>query len=157
MCGKRSDPSKGTRFDGSLLLYNLAQNPCKSKPFFQIFKKFETDFGVDRILSKRVGFDSLQSIIDLNFEWHVTLSGTEPPPPDRFTDVPPTAWFHDAVAFVYDEGIMRGASETTFDPLADFNRAQIPASPAASRRNSPMRVRLAPGQKQLWPGRSIRG
>jgi len=53
---------------------------------------------------------------------------TQPPPALPFTDVPATAWFHDAVAFVYNEGIMRGASETTFDPMADFNREQVVAT-----------------------------
>jgi len=52
----------------------------------------------------------------------------QPDPPTRFTDVPSAAWFHDAVAFVYDEGIMRGASETAFDPMADFNREQVVAT-----------------------------
>ncbi|MCL2828644.1 MAG: S-layer homology domain-containing protein [Oscillospiraceae bacterium] len=51
-----------------------------------------------------------------------------PPPPLPFTDVPSTAWFHDAVSFVYANNIMRGASETTFDPLADFNREQVVAT-----------------------------
>jgi len=42
-----------------------------------------------------------------------------------FTDVPATAWFHDAVAFVYDNNIMRGTSATTFEPLSSFNREQV--------------------------------
>jgi len=53
---------------------------------------------------------------------------TDAPAPLPFTDVPTTIWFHDAVAFVYNEGIMRGASATTFDPMADFNREQVVAT-----------------------------
>ncbi|MCL2828096.1 MAG: S-layer homology domain-containing protein [Oscillospiraceae bacterium] len=66
--------------------------------------------------------------IDFGITWRVAPDAGTPPPPDRFTDVPPTAWFHDAVAFVYDEGIMRGASPTTFDPMADFHREQVVAT-----------------------------
>jgi len=72
------------------------------------------------------GFDNLSSIV-LLLQWDVAQTA-EQPPPTPFTDVPSTAWFHDAVAFVYNEGLMRGASETTFDPLADFNREQVVAT-----------------------------
>jgi len=64
-----------------------------------------------------------------------TMAGTwvwqrraDVPAPLPFTDVPSTAWFHDAVAFVYNEGIMRGASATAFDPQANFNREQVVAT-----------------------------
>jgi len=45
-----------------------------------------------------------------------------------FTDVPLHAWFHDAVAFVYDQGIMSGTSPTTFAPNADFSREMVVAT-----------------------------
>ena len=33
-------------------------------------------------------------------------------------------WFYDAVAYVYENGIMAGTSETTFEPYMELNRAQ---------------------------------
>ena len=39
-----------------------------------------------------------------------------------FTDVGEGHWARDATRFVYDEGIMRGTSETTFSPNQDFSR-----------------------------------
>ncbi|MBR5633097.1 MAG: DUF4838 domain-containing protein [Clostridia bacterium] len=41
-----------------------------------------------------------------------------------FTDVPDT-WYTDAVASVYSEGIMKGKTETTFDPMAKITRAEV--------------------------------
>jgi len=46
----------------------------------------------------------------------------------RFTDVPLNAWFHDAVEFVYDQGIMSGTSPTTFAPNANFSREMVVAT-----------------------------
>ena len=45
-----------------------------------------------------------------------------------FTDVPLHAWFHDAVEFVYDRGIMSGTSPTTFAPNANFSREMVVAT-----------------------------
>ena len=42
-----------------------------------------------------------------------------------FTDVTEGEdWFYDAVAYVYENGIMAGTSETTFEPYMELNRAQ---------------------------------
>ena len=42
-----------------------------------------------------------------------------------FTDVTEgDDWFYDAVAYVYENGIMAGTSETTFEPYMELNRAQ---------------------------------
>lgn len=41
-----------------------------------------------------------------------------------FTDVPDT-WYTDAVATVYHEGIMKGVSSTTFEPLKSLTRAEF--------------------------------
>jgi len=53
------------------------------------------------------------------------LAEQEPQPPHPFTDVPEGAWFHDAVEFVYTEGIMRGTSATTFEPMTNFSREMV--------------------------------
>ena len=42
-----------------------------------------------------------------------------------FTDVTEgDDWFYDAVAYVYENGIMAGTGETTFEPYMELNRAQ---------------------------------
>ena len=50
---------------------------------------------------------------------------TEPEEPALpFTDVAEGDWFYDAVAYVYENGIMAGTSETIFSPSMKLNRAQ---------------------------------
>ena len=51
----------------------------------------------------------------------VTVNAAEDLP---FTDVPDT-WYTEAVATVYSEGIMKGKTETTFDPMAKITRAEV--------------------------------
>ncbi|MCL2392749.1 MAG: S-layer homology domain-containing protein [Oscillospiraceae bacterium] len=42
-----------------------------------------------------------------------------------FVDVPAGAWHHDAVAFVFERGIMQGTSATTFEPNTNLSRAMV--------------------------------
>ncbi|MCQ2456909.1 MAG: S-layer homology domain-containing protein, partial [Clostridia bacterium] len=42
-----------------------------------------------------------------------------------FTDVTESKWFFDAVCEAYENGIMLGTSEKTFDPNGTMTRAQI--------------------------------
>ena len=42
-----------------------------------------------------------------------------------FTDVPEDAWYADAVAYVYEKGLMIGTGETTFSPEGTITRAMI--------------------------------
>ncbi|MBR5632811.1 MAG: S-layer homology domain-containing protein, partial [Clostridia bacterium] len=51
----------------------------------------------------------------------VSVNATDELP---FTDVPDT-WYTDAVKCVYNEGIMKGKSETAFDPTAKITRAEV--------------------------------
>ena len=58
-----------------------------------------------------------------------TSGGGTPSEPEEptwpFTDVTEgDDWFYDAVAYVYENGIMAGTSETTFEPTMELNRAQ---------------------------------
>ncbi len=46
-------------------------------------------------------------------------------PSAKFVDVPANAWFHEAVDFVVELGIMNGASETKFNPNGKMDRAQL--------------------------------
>lgn len=54
---------------------------------------------------------------------------TEPPEPTEeglpFTDVSEEDWFYDAVAFVYDNGLMEGTSDTAFSPELITTRGMI--------------------------------
>ena len=42
-----------------------------------------------------------------------------------FTDVEEGAWYYDAVAYVYDKGMMTGVTDTTFEPDATTTRGMI--------------------------------
>ncbi|WP_454940865.1 S-layer homology domain-containing protein [Evtepia sp.] len=47
------------------------------------------------------------------------------PEPLPFTDVSETDWFHDAVRYVYDNGLMDGVGDGQFAPNATTNRAMV--------------------------------
>lgn len=59
----------------------------------------------------------LKSVPDLEQEAH--------PPVWPFTDVSDTDWCYDAVAYVYERGIMNGYSQDTFGPQNRLSRAQL--------------------------------
>ena len=42
-----------------------------------------------------------------------------------FTDVAESAWYYDAVVFVYNEGMMNGTGGTYFEPATNLSRAMI--------------------------------
>ena len=44
---------------------------------------------------------------------------------ELFCDVPSSAWYVDYVQFVYDNGLMKGTSETTFEPETTLSRAMV--------------------------------
>ena len=44
---------------------------------------------------------------------------------DPFTDVPKSAWYYDAVRYVYEHGLMMGTSPTTFSAEGTTTRGQI--------------------------------
>ena len=41
------------------------------------------------------------------------------------SDVAPASWYHDAVQYVYENGMMNGTSDTLFSPDATVTRAMI--------------------------------
>lgn len=55
----------------------------------------------------------------------VTVDVTFIPEDWPFVDVTEDKWYYDAVAYVYQQGIMVGMSETTFEPNTTVNRAQV--------------------------------
>ena len=44
---------------------------------------------------------------------------------EPFTDVPEGLWYTDAVIFAYNTGIVKGVTETTFEPDAKITREQL--------------------------------
>ncbi len=42
-----------------------------------------------------------------------------------FTDVPEGEWYYDAVVYVYENKLMNGTSETTFEPEEQLTRGMI--------------------------------
>ena len=52
-----------------------------------------------------------------------------------FRDVPTTAWYLEGVQYVYDEGIMSGKSNTTFEPEANLQRRKCVRSSITWREN----------------------
>ena len=88
--------------------------------------KVENDTG-DKII---VTINGVSKAIEANeTETFVYTSGggtpSEPEEPTwPFTDVTEgDDWFYDAVAYVYENGIMAGTSETTFEPYMELDRA----------------------------------
>lgn len=55
----------------------------------------------------------------------VTVDVTFIPEDWPFVEVTEDKWYYDAVAYVYQQGIMVGMSETTFEPNTTVNRAQV--------------------------------
>ena len=56
----------------------------------------------------------------------VSFAEIEPTPSELpFTDVAADAWYHNAVAYVYDNGMMNGVTENTFAPNATTTRGMI--------------------------------
>ena len=55
----------------------------------------------------------------------VTVDVTFIPEDWPFVDVTEDKWYYDAVAYVYQQGIMVGMSETTFEPNTTVNRTQV--------------------------------
>ena len=54
------------------------------------------------------------------------FTAVEPEPEGLpFTDVTSGDWFYDAVAYVYDKGMMEGTTETTFAPTMNLTRSMI--------------------------------
>lgn len=55
----------------------------------------------------------------------ITVDVTFIPEDWPFVDVTEDKWYYDAVAYVYQHGIMVGMSETTFEPKTTVNRTQV--------------------------------
>ena len=93
--------------------------------------------GVDLSISGGTYENNISDYLDGNLVWNPvtgevgtpsTPSGGTPSEPEEptwpFTDVTEgDDWFYDAVAYVYENGIMAGTDETTFEPYMELDRA----------------------------------
>ncbi|MCL2226292.1 MAG: S-layer homology domain-containing protein [Oscillospiraceae bacterium] len=57
--------------------------------------------------------------------WGAPSALTVPLGEPQFGDITPSAWYHEAVAYVYDGGIMSGFPDGTFGPEQALTRAEI--------------------------------
>lgn len=58
-------------------------------------------------------------------ELNAALAGKPVAPKLPFRDVSAQAWYHDAVAYVYEKGIMAGTAQDRFSPSGTTSRAQL--------------------------------
>jgi hypothetical protein len=58
-------------------------------------------------------------------EAEITEDGVPLAPPNPFGDIAASAWYYDAVMYMYENNLMIGAAEDTFSPDADLSRAMI--------------------------------
>ena len=93
----------------------------------------------ETLLTVRYG-ECNQTVLDE--EQEITLALTRPCPSAAFTDLKSGQWYHDAVDFVLENGLMKGMSDTIFSPGGVMNRAQLvvilyrlAGSPAVSMEN----------------------
>ena len=79
---------------------------------------------VERVSDTRYTFEMPRSRVTV--EATFVEQSTEPEPVELpFTDVANTAWYYDAVAYCYENGMMAGTSSTTFDPNSTTTRGMI--------------------------------
>ena len=64
-----------------------------------------------------------EDILNVLDEINVTTGSADPC--SSLKDIDKGAWYHDAVDYVLEKGIMTGTSSTTFDPQANLTRAQF--------------------------------
>lgn len=62
---------------------------------------------------------------DCGYVYHDAFTAATQCPSARFTDLNPDAWYHEAVDFVVAGDLMKGTSDTTFDPYGEMTRAQV--------------------------------
>ena len=70
-------------------------------------------------------FSYTQPMGSVVIEAAFTCDRGESCPSGHFTDTAPDAWYHDALDYAVENGLMNGTSATTFDPNGTTTRAQI--------------------------------
>lgn len=66
--------------------------------------------------------DTMEVVVEASNE---TAAETEPAADPVFTDVSKNDWFHDAVAYVVNQGYFKGISDTEFGPYQSMSRAMF--------------------------------
>ena len=83
------------------------------------------DSGEEEIISKSEYDYYLDGLTEITFEPIAEYEPAEPIIPGQFYDVPETAWYHDAVQYVYENNLMNGTSGTRFSPDDYTSRAML--------------------------------
>jgi uncharacterized repeat protein (TIGR02543 family) len=55
------------------------------------------------------------------------IANVDPSAPLPFTDVPSTKWYYSSIQYVYQRGLITGATSTTFNPSSNLTRGQFAA------------------------------
>lgn len=76
-----------------------------------------------KVDGKSVGAVTSYTVSKLTISTRIEVEFTDGKLP--FTDVLTTDWFYEDVAFVYNEGLFTGTSDTTFSPNAPMTRAML--------------------------------
>ena len=104
-----------------------------------ITPKPDEGFAVDSVTVTDRNGDPISVTDNQNGTWsftqpsgRVTITVTFRPtahvcPSESFTDVDQAAWYHAAVDYMVETGLMRGTSATTFSPAAETSRGMIAA------------------------------
>lgn len=75
------------------------------------FEKVSKNHKIEAVFKKSEGWE--------------TCPGGESCPVSAFTDLSPSAWYHDGIHYCLENGLMVGTTETTFEPDTTTSRAMI--------------------------------
>ena len=81
----------------------------------------DAENGNMKLKSDALVFEKIEGFEDIPFE----EIGRILPPEMNFKDVTVKKWFHDAVKYVFEKGLMTGKTEDTFAPNEKMTRAQL--------------------------------
>lgn len=81
--------------------------------------------GEEEIISKSEYDRYLGGLTEITFDPIAEYTPAAPIIPGQFYDVPETAWYYDAVQYVYENNLMNGTSGTRFSPDDYTSRAML--------------------------------
>lgn len=119
------DPNTDTRFvkNGRSVVNALCDYFVEGGGFKHVADKEVDGMASEQAYYALTACDRLQKGQTSLYDMSDVTTQTEKPLP--FTDVPEEKWYHDAVKFVYNNGLMDGVSETRFAPQNKLTRGQL--------------------------------
>ncbi len=106
--------------EGKILLAYATKTPVAAEDFVAFVEFLAKETHVDTDVTVKT-LERNDQAMEEEEVIHVTYGC----PSAQFEDVPAGAWFHEAVDFVVEMGVMKGASETKFNPNGIMDRAQL--------------------------------